>query len=104
MWRRLKIINALFQKSKKIKAAEMASTASESKGLCEASLTAVTLCHYTNLCIISINSVRAPEHLLCLLDGFEYTPQTLAAAAFKPWKLPEITISRCKMQIANLSV
>lgn len=82
----------------------MASTAPEAKGLCEASLTAVTLCDYTNLCIISINSVRAPEHLLHLLDGFEYTPQTLAAAAFKPWELPELTISRCKMQIVNLSV
>lgn len=70
---RLKNIDVLFQKSKKSKAAKAASAASEAKGVCEASLTTVTLSYYLNLFSISINSVRPPTHLLLLLDAFEYT-------------------------------
>lgn len=46
---------ALFQKSKKSKAAE---TALESKGLCEASLTAVTLYYNMDLFNIYINKTK----------------------------------------------
>lgn len=86
-------MDVLFQKSKKSKAAKVALAASEAKGVCEASLTTVTLSYYSNLFSISINSVRPPTHLLLLLDAFEYTEVSCSCSQASGAN-PEITFRR----------